>query len=407
MRSAPKPGFDRLRSNLYCCDDGSAQKYWALYARDNKNNGPVVTVWGRLGGKMRVSDYNGGASTDIPKLIQSKVAKGYKPYQGVQAWDRPASLRVSPVTQAWLFKQTPGSAQKAKGTSKPCTRDEIRNPASGRCVSRSGRTGKRLLSGPPKFADISPKSSGGKKLGEIRKHKKHDLFYIWEYNPDTERPAWLRFDTWRHGTWRRSGNRTATSAELQGLQPKEQKAAMKKVEDLWYEKNKKKSQEKSMKQGSKPCARDQIRNPESGRCVSRSGPTGKRLLSKPSKSKSSGRPLFTSAIQAADLAGALLDKEMIATGNLLKRIGKERAKTLKPPKSMLLTTAQMARVRQGKLALPVVPPWPRQKPRILYAFDREIAEDYFWEHQGLAVVDDALVWWVITPRLIAWLEKQL
>ena len=98
---------------------------------------------------------------------------------------------------------------------------------------------------------------------------------------------------------------------------------------------------------------------------------------------------------------------MVATEKLLRKIGKERAKTLRPPKSMLLTWAQVERIRHGELTLPVVPPWPRQRPRILYGLDREIAEDYFWEHQRLAVVDDALVWWVITPKLIAWLETQL
>lgn len=336
VRSAPKPGFNHLRSNLYCCDDGSARKYWALYARDKKQNGPAVTVWGRLGGKMRISDYNGGERIDIPKLIQSKVAKGYKPFPSVAAWDRPASLKVSPDTKTWLKKQKPAAQNATRlsksqpKTSRTCARDQILNPESNRCVSRSGPTGKRLLSKSPKSSKSS--KSATKTGGDNRKSQK-----------------------------------TSKS-------PK----------------------------GSKSCARDQIRNPVSGRCVSRSGPTGKRLLhkraSKPSKpSKPSSKIRDAAALTSA----------FTATEKLLRRAGKERAKKLKPPKSMLLTMAQVKRIRNNQLTLPVVPPWPRQKPKILDAFEYEIAEDYFWEHQQLAVVDDALVWWVISPQLVSWLEKQL
>ena len=73
---------------------------------------------------------------------------------------------------------------------------------------------------------------------------------------------------------------------------------------------------------------------------------------------------------------------------------------------MLLTMAQVKRIRNNQLTLPVVPPWPRQRPQILYAYSTAVSEDYFWEHDKLAVVDDALVWWVVTPQLVSWLEKQ-
>ena len=99
VKTAPRSGFHHLRSNLHCCDDGSSNKVWALYTRDAKDYGPAVTVWGRLGGKMQISEYNGGASTDIPKFIQSKLAKGYKPYQGVAHPSLSASSWLSPETK--------------------------------------------------------------------------------------------------------------------------------------------------------------------------------------------------------------------------------------------------------------------------------------------------------------------
>ena len=99
---------------------------------------------------MQVSEYNGGASINIPKLVESKLAKGYRPYSGVA--HPSASMTLSPSLKAWLKKQTPSSNQtqgsKKKDSSAKCPAGQLRNPASGRCVSRSGSTGRRLLSKP-------------------------------------------------------------------------------------------------------------------------------------------------------------------------------------------------------------------------------------------------------------------
>jgi hypothetical protein len=240
-------------------------------------------------------------------------------------------------------------AQRKAGAA--CPPDKIRNPDSGRCVSRDGPTGKRLL---------SQKQKSKKNLGEIRRHKENSLFYIWEYNPDTDRPAWLRFDTWRHGKWRKFGHRIASTRDLDKLRPSEQKAAMKGVAEIWYKKSNSKSQSPKPPKGTTPNSPDAL---------------------------------------------------LVAAERVLKRLAKKRtAETpdLKPPKSMLLTMAQVKRIRNNQLVLPVVPPQDYDKTHMLTAHDEHIAKNSFWDDGRLAVTGGSSdVWWVITPQLVAWLESKL
>lgn len=186
--TAPRAGYNHMRANLHCCADGSSDKLWALYAQNAKDNGPVVTVWGRNGGKMHITEMDKGRDVDIPKLIQSKLAKGYKPYPRLAHPHLPGKMLVSsPSVTAWLKTQKLPSSSSGSTAKRPsdCPAGKIRNPETKRCVSKSGPIGKRLL--------LKPRS-----------------------------------------------------------------------------------------RSSDGCASDQIRNPASGRCVSRTGPTGKRLLSRSS-----------------------------------------------------------------------------------------------------------------------------
>ena len=54
----PVEGFKYLRANLHCCEDGSSDKLWALYARNDEDHGAVTC--GRNGGKMNVTSTRTG-----------------------------------------------------------------------------------------------------------------------------------------------------------------------------------------------------------------------------------------------------------------------------------------------------------------------------------------------------------
>ena len=188
--------------------------------------------------------------------------------------------------------------------SKACLHDRVLNPSSGRCVIKSGRIGKRLLS--------------------------------------------------------QSNSKPSKSSKATNPKPP------------------------------RDCASDKIVNPSSGRCVKKSGRIGKVLLN-------GERPEGTSASSA--------DALLVATERLLKRIGK-RVGDLQPPKSMLLKMSQVNRIRKKQLVLPVVAPQDYDKATMLTAFSEDISEDFFYEdHRGVAVTGKD-VWWVITPQLVAWLEKK-
>lgn len=57
------------------------------------------------------------------------------------------------------------------------------------------------------------------RIGEVRVHRQTGLQYIYEFNPDTEAPQWLRRDTLVRGEWRRYPMQTARTAELLPIQP--------------------------------------------------------------------------------------------------------------------------------------------------------------------------------------------
>lgn len=65
-------------------------------------------------------------------------------------------------------------------------------------------------------------------LGEVRRHTKNGLYYIYEFHPDSERKAWLRLDTFIWGKWRDYPKRTTTTAMLIRLTSAQQKAAIRK-----------------------------------------------------------------------------------------------------------------------------------------------------------------------------------
>lgn len=65
-------------------------------------------------------------------------------------------------------------------------------------------------------------------LGEIRRHSKNGLYYIYERHPDNERRAWLRLDTFIWGKWRDFPNRSTTPPMLSSLSEKQQKTVLRK-----------------------------------------------------------------------------------------------------------------------------------------------------------------------------------
>lgn len=56
-------------------------------------------------------------------------------------------------------------------------------------------------------------------IGEVRVHRQTGLLYMWEFNPATGAPQWLRRDTFVRGEWRRSPVQTARAAELLPILP--------------------------------------------------------------------------------------------------------------------------------------------------------------------------------------------
>ena len=67
-------------------------------------------------------------------------------------------------------------------------------------------------------------------LGEVRRHAKNGLYYIYEFHPDSERKAWLRLDTFIWGEWRNYPNKTTTPAMLDTLSERQQKAIVRKYQ---------------------------------------------------------------------------------------------------------------------------------------------------------------------------------
>ena len=124
-------------------------------------------------------------------------------------------------------------------------RHKILNPKTGRYVYKTGSIGKSISKGKKSTAKKVPKTTVKKapkttvqktkkttikkvnkspskktirktrpRLTEIRRHKSRPYKYIWEFHPDTERHAWLRYDTFRNGTWRNNPYKTANQKDL-------------------------------------------------------------------------------------------------------------------------------------------------------------------------------------------------
>jgi hypothetical protein len=137
-------------------------------------------------------------------------------------------------------------------------------------------------------------------------------------------------------------------------------------------------------------------NPVTGRCVGKDSKTGKTLLN-------SNPPKGTNANSA--------DALIVVTNRLLERL-KTRTWDLKPPKSMLLSMSQVKRIKKKHIVLSVVPPQlygQRVLTETLTAYSKDIVEDLFYEGliDGVAVTGGGHVWWVVSPQLVAWLEKKL
>lgn len=54
-------------------------------------------------------------------------------------------------------------------------------------------------------------------IGQLGVHTRTGLLYIWDFNPDTEKLQWLRYDTFVRGEWRKFPWRTATAANVKVL----------------------------------------------------------------------------------------------------------------------------------------------------------------------------------------------
>lgn len=56
----------------------------------------------------------------------------------------------------------------------------------------------------------------GHKLGQIKYHPGRKLYYIYEFDPiaSSGKKAWLRLDTFKKGTWRKSPLKTAKASDL-------------------------------------------------------------------------------------------------------------------------------------------------------------------------------------------------
>ena len=69
-------------------------------------------------------------------------------------------------------------------------------------------------------------------IGEVRYHEKRGLFYVFEFNPNTEKLNWLRLDTFIWGKWRDCPLKTAPASSLTSISNIQQKKATKALQSL-------------------------------------------------------------------------------------------------------------------------------------------------------------------------------
>jgi serine/threonine protein kinase len=155
--------------------------------------------------------------------------------------------QLKPSTQKSIKPPSPShkKTQKTQKTQKKCPEDKILNPKTGRCVSKTGGLGKKLLKQlkPSTQKSIKPPSPSHKKT---QKKCPEDKIL----NPKTGRCV--------------SKTGGLGKKLLKQLKPSTQKSI--------------KPPSPSHKKTQKKCPEDKILNPKTGRCVSKTGGLGKKLL---------------------------------------------------------------------------------------------------------------------------------
>jgi len=161
---------------------------------------------------------------------------------------------------------------------KPCNSDQIRNPATGRCVLKRSPLGKKILE---EMGEGKDKDASKKKESNREPRKK-------EAKPKEQKPCnsdQIRNPATGRCVLKRSPLGKKILAEMGEGKDKD---ASKKKESNREPRKKAKPKEQ------KPCNSDQIRNPATGRCVLKRSPLGKKILAEMgggSKSKTSSHKI--------------------------------------------------------------------------------------------------------------------
>ena len=162
---------------------------------------------------------------------------------------------------------------------KQCNSDQIRNPATGRCVLKRSPLGKKILE---EMGEGKDKDASKKKESNREPRKK-------EAKPKEQKPC--KSDQIRNpATGRCVLKRSPLGKKiLEEMGEGKDKDASKKKES-----NREPRKKEAKPKEQKPCKSDQIRNPATGRCVLKRSPLGKKILAemgegKGSKSKKSNK----------------------------------------------------------------------------------------------------------------------
>jgi len=71
-------------------------------------------------------------------------------------------------------------------------------------------------------------------IGEVRRHKTNNLYYVYEFHPDKDSMRWIRLDTFIWGLWREFPEKFATPKKLTPLPISTQKKIIKKYHENKY-----------------------------------------------------------------------------------------------------------------------------------------------------------------------------
>jgi hypothetical protein len=146
---------------------------------------------------------------------------------------------------------------------KPCNSDQIRNPATGRCVLKRSPLGKKILA---EMGEGKDKDASKKKESNREPRKK-------EAKPKEQKPCnsdQIRNPATGRCVLKRSPLGKKILAEMG--EGKDKDASKKK------ESNRESRKKEAKPKEQKPCNSDQIRNPVTGRCVLKRSPLGKKIL---------------------------------------------------------------------------------------------------------------------------------